>query len=37
MIALFLWANRHLPGVWLPALGFACNAAAISTNLGVMP
>lgn len=33
----FLWLNRHLPGMWLVALGFASNAAAILANGGLMP
>jgi hypothetical protein len=37
VLGAFLWANRHLPGVWLVALGFACNAAAILANGGLMP
>jgi len=33
----FLWLNRHLPGMWLVALGFASNAAAILANGGLRP
>ncbi len=37
VLGAFLWANRRLPGVWLVALGFACNATAILANGGLMP
>jgi Family of unknown function (DUF5317) len=37
LIAAFLWANRHLPYLWLAALGGAMNLAAIAANGGVMP
>ncbi len=37
VLGAFLWANRHLRGLWLVALGFACNAAAILANGGLMP
>jgi Family of unknown function (DUF5317) len=33
----FAWSNRHLPGVWLMALGGALNLIAIVANGGVMP
>ena len=32
----FVWANRHLPAMWLVAAGFALNAAVILPN-GAMP
>jgi Family of unknown function (DUF5317) len=35
--AVFLAANRHLPGMALVAVGFALNLAAILANGGVMP
>lgn len=37
LLGWFLWSNRHLPGMWLVALGFASNAAAIVANGGLMP
>ncbi len=37
VLGTFLWLNRHLPGMWLAALGFASNAAAILANGGLMP
>ena len=33
----FLYANRHLPNLWIAALGGACNLAAIVANGGTMP
>ena len=33
----FLYANRHLPNLWIGALGGACNFAAIAANSGEMP
>lgn len=33
----FLLLNRKVPGLWLVAVGAACNAAAIAANSGVMP
>ena len=33
----FLFANRHLPNLWIAALGGACNFAAIVANGGTMP
>ena len=35
--ALFMWTNRHLPGVLLLALGAGLNLAAIASNGGTMP
>lgn len=35
--AVFLFANRRIPGVWLVAMGGALNAIAITANAGVMP
>ena len=37
LVALFLWANRDVPYLWLAALGGAMNLAAIAANGGVMP
>jgi hypothetical protein len=37
LIAGFVWANRHVPYVWLGAIGGALNLAAIVANGGVMP
>lgn len=37
VLGAFLLSNRHLPGIWLVGLGFACNAAAIVANGGLMP
>jgi hypothetical protein len=37
MAALFLIANRTLPGLWILALGGALNLIVISANHGVMP
>ena len=37
LAAVFLWANRGLPGLWLIGLGGAGNLAAIAANGGVMP
>jgi hypothetical protein len=37
LIAGFVWANRHVPYVWLAAVGGALNLAAIAANGGVMP
>jgi hypothetical protein len=37
LVALFLWCNRRLPGLWLVAVGAAANLAAIVANGGVMP
>lgn len=36
-LGVFLWLNRHLPGMWLVAPGFASNAVAIVANGGLMP
>ena len=33
----FLYANRHLPNLWIAALGGACNLTAIVANGGTMP
>jgi hypothetical protein len=35
--AAFLWSNRHLPGVWMLALGASLNLSAIVANGGTMP
>ena len=37
MLALFLWANRRLPGVAIIAAGTFLNGLAITANGGVMP
>jgi hypothetical protein len=37
LIAAFVIVNRHIPFLWLIALGGACNLAAIAANDGVMP
>ncbi len=37
LIAGFVWANRHVPYVWLAAVGGGLNLAAIVANGGVMP
>ena len=37
LLAVFLWCNRRLPGLWLVAVGAAANLAAIVANGGVMP
>jgi Family of unknown function (DUF5317) len=37
LIAGFVWVNRHVPYVWLAALGGGLNLAAIAANGGVMP
>lgn len=34
---LFIIANRHLPNLWIAALGGACNFAAVAANGGTMP
>lgn len=35
--AIFVWANRKIPGIPLIAVGAACNLLAILANDGVMP
>src|SRR6266540_131043 len=37
LIAAFVWANRHVPYVWLAAVGSGLNLVAIVANGGVMP
>ena len=37
LVALAVWFNRHLPYLWLIALGGALNGLAIVANGGVMP
>ena len=37
LLAVFLWCNRRLPGLWLIAVGAAANLGAIVANGGVMP
>jgi hypothetical protein len=36
-IGVFLWANRHIPWLWIVTVGIASNAVAIALNGGVMP
>jgi hypothetical protein len=36
-LGVFLWINRHIPFLWVVALGTAANTAAIAANAGVMP
>ena len=35
--AVFVWLNRHLPGMLVMGIGALCNAVAIVANGGVMP
>jgi len=35
--AVFVWANRRIPGMLIVALGALCNFIAIAANGGVMP
>lgn len=37
LAAVFIWLNRHLPGVVFVAVGAGLNLAAIAANGGVMP
>ncbi|HEX7301096.1 MAG TPA: DUF5317 domain-containing protein [Solirubrobacteraceae bacterium] len=37
LIGAFLWANRHVPYLWLVAIGGGLNLVAIIANGGVMP
>ena len=37
LAAVFLFANRHLPGMWLIAFGAGLNLLVITANGGVMP
>jgi Family of unknown function (DUF5317) len=37
LVALFLWANRRIPGVRVIGIGMLANALAIVINGGVMP
>jgi hypothetical protein len=37
LVAIFLWGNRHLPGVLIIAAGTFLNALTIVVNGGVMP
>jgi hypothetical protein len=36
-LGVFLWKNRHIPFLWIVALGTAANTVAIAANGGVMP
>ncbi len=33
----FVWLNRHVPGLWIVALGAACNGLTIAANGGTLP
>ena len=33
----WVWMNRHVPGLWIIAVGAACNLLPILANGGVMP
>jgi hypothetical protein len=37
LVLAFIWCNRHLPGLWLVALGGLSNLVVIAANGGVMP
>lgn len=37
LLLVFCWFNRRLSGVWLLALGLACNLLVIAANGGFMP
>jgi hypothetical protein len=37
LLMVFVWANRHRPGVWLLGLGLALNLLVIVLNGGFMP
>lgn len=37
LVLAFIWCNRHLPGLWLVALGGLSNLVVIAVNGGVMP
>jgi hypothetical protein len=37
LLAVFVWFNRHLPGVWLLGAGLVANWAVILANGGYMP
>jgi hypothetical protein len=37
LVLAFVWCNRHLPGLWLVALGGLSNLVAIAANGGTMP
>lgn len=37
LVLAFVWCNRHLPGLWLVALGGLSNLVVITANEGVMP
>lgn len=37
MLAVVLWLNRRLPGMWLIAAGVAANAVTIAVNGGTLP
>jgi hypothetical protein len=37
LLLVFCWFNRRVPGVWMLALGLACNMVVIALNGGFMP
>lgn len=37
LLLVFCWCNRRVPGLWLMALGTACNLLVILVNGGFMP
>jgi hypothetical protein len=37
LVLAFVWCNRHLPGLWLVALGGLSNLVVIAANGGTMP
>ena len=37
LLAVFIWLNRQLPGMWLIAIGFVANWSVILANGGFMP
>ena len=37
LLLVFCWCNRRVPGIWLMALGTACNLTVILANGGFMP
>jgi hypothetical protein len=37
LVLAFIWLNRHLPGLWLVAVGGLSNLVVIAANGGVMP
>lgn len=37
LVLTFVWCNRHLPGLWLVAIGGLSNLVVIAANGGTMP